>query len=53
MNRLTLFPAHVVPKQGRSYHHEKHYQHPHYRPIESGLDLADWLALISELADEI
>jgi hypothetical protein len=53
VNRLVIFPPHVVPKQGGSYHHEKHHEHPHHRPIEPCLDLADWLALVSELADEI
>jgi hypothetical protein len=51
MNRLTLFPAHVVPKQSRTDRHKNQHEHPQYRPIESGFDLVDWLALVSELAD--
>ena len=52
MNRLTALPAHVVPKQGRTYHQEKEQERPHQRPIEARLDFADRLTLIGKLADE-
>src|SRR5208337_2478612 len=58
MNRLTAFPAHIVPKPKGNHHHRESDEcpqngHPENRPTEICFHLANRLPRIAETIDYI